>query len=123
MGTKKAQIMMAVLYTVIFITVVMMVILGLFINSIGSSVGQHTGIVTAVEHNSNLIWDANLVYFKTSDTSNQEDVYCVNDVNIIPQLRLYSENKTKVTIYFQNSFIFWKWDCNGGISIIEMVEA
>ena len=66
----------------------------LFINSIGSSSGQHTGIVTAVEHNSNIVFAANLVYFKTSTTSTQEDIYCVNDPSLRTQLEGLASNQT-----------------------------
>ena len=118
MKNKKAQagwIVGVVLFLIV-------ALLACFINGVGGSVGQHTGIITAVEHNNNLVWDANLVYFKSSDQSTQEDVYCVNDPDVMTQLKTASVNKTIVTIYFQNDFLFWVWDCNGGISIIEKVE-
>ena len=88
----------------------------------GASIGSHTGVVTAVEYNSNLIWGANIVYFKTVRESSQEDRYCVNDENVKNQLIEAQKNKKEVTIYFKNNFIMWKWDCNGGESIIYKVE-
>lgn len=88
----------------------------------GATQGEHTGIVTAVEYNSNLIWGSNLVYFKTSTTSGQEDRYCVSDGSVKQQLIDFSKNHQEVTVYYHNNFIMWKWDCNGGESIIYNVE-
>lgn len=105
--------------------VVLFIIFGFltfFSVNIGASTGQHTGVITAVEHNNNIIFDANLVYFKSSEESTQEDIYCVNDYDVLTQLREFSKTKEIVTIYFQNDFFFWRWDCNGGISIINNVE-
>ena len=93
-----------------------------FLNGIGSTSGMHTGVVTAVEYNSNIIWDANLVYFKTNTESSQEDVYCVNDPNVKSQLQQDANSKKIVTIYYKNNFLFWKWDCNGGSTIIYNVK-
>jgi hypothetical protein len=94
----------------------------LFPGRLGASLGVHTGVVTAVEYNSNIIWSANIVYFKTVRESSQEDRYCVNDEGIKNQLIEAQKNKTEVTIYFKNDFIMWKWQCNGGETIIYKVE-
>ena len=94
----------------------------LFPGRLGSSIGIHTGVVTAVEYNSNILWGANIVYFKTTRESSQEDRYCVNDNNVKNQLIEASKNKKEVTAYFKNDFIMWKWDCNGGETIIYKVE-
>jgi len=115
---KKAQ--SGSIFSVLFFLIVM--ILVLIINSLGGTVGQHTGVVTAIEYNNNFLWDANIVYFKSSDQSTQEDRYCVKDEEVINKLRGYSQNKEIVTIFFQNDFILWRWECNGGISIIDKVE-
>lgn len=88
----------------------------------GATEGEHTGIVTAVEYNSHLIWGSNLVYFKTSITTGQEDRYCVNDVSVKQLLIDYSKKHEEVTVYYHNDKIMWKWDCNGGDSIIYKVE-
>ena len=93
-----------------------------FPGTFGASIGSHTGVVTAVEYNSNIIWDANIVYFKTVRESSQEDRYCVNDEDVKNQLIESQKNKKEVTIYFKNDFIMWKWQCNGGETIIYKVE-
>lgn len=94
----------------------------LFPGRFGATAGGHTGVVTAVEYNSNIIWGANIVYFKTVRESSQEDRYCVNDENVKNQLIEAQINKREVTIYFKNDFIMWKWNCNGGETIIYKVE-
>lgn len=90
--------------------------------SIGSTDGSHTGVVTAVEYNSNIIWGASLVYFKTVRESSQEDIYCVNDQSVKEQLMQAQKDKKEVTVYFKNNFLMWKWQCNGGQTIIYKVE-
>ena len=94
----------------------------LFPGKLGSSNGLHTGVVTAVEYNSNLIFGANIVYFKTVRESSQEDRYCVNNENVKNQLIEAQKEKREVTINFQNNFLMWKWQCNGGETIIYKVE-
>ncbi len=114
---------------IISIGTVVLLILGLVIwigagsviQEIGASNGYHTGTVTAVEHNSNIIWASNNVYFKSDAQSSQEDIYCVNDKNVMQQLNEFAKTKAQVTIHYQNEFLMWKWDCNSGISIIDKV--
>src|SRR3989338_5857330 len=74
----------------------------LFPGKFGATVGSHTGVVTAVEYNSNIIWGANLVYFKTVRESSQEYRYCVNDEGVKDQLIEAQKSKKDVTIYFKN---------------------
>ena len=86
----------------------------------GATEGQHTGIVTAVEYNSNLIWGSNLVYFKSFGSG--EDVYCVNDELVEQQLIYYSKTHQEITIHYHNNRIMWKWVCNGGETIIYKID-
>lgn len=109
-------------WVVLGILILMIVPNFLFPGQIGASRGTHTGVVTAVEYNSNIIWDANIVYFKTVRESSQEDKYCVNDENVKNQLIEAGKNKKEITIYFKNNYIMWKWQCNGGESIIYKIE-
>jgi len=94
----------------------------IFPGQIGSSDGVHTGTVIAVEHNSNIIWGSNIVYFNTTRTFSQVDQYCVNDENVKNQLIEAQKNKREVTIYYKNDYIMWKWQCNGGETIIYKAE-
>jgi len=90
----------------------------IFINGIGASEGQHTGYVTAVEFNNNILWDANIAYFKTDTESTQEDRYCVNDKIVKQELEAAAMSKDHVTIKYKHPFWFWNSLCNGGDSII-----
>ena len=98
------------------------IILLIFVNSIAGSEGTHVGFVTAVERNINLLWDANIVYFKTSDESTQEDEYCVNDWILKSRLEELARTKERVEIKYQHDFWLWKSECNGGTSIIRDVN-
>jgi hypothetical protein len=89
------------------------------LNGLGASHGTHTGFITAIEHNDNLIWDADIVYFKTDTESTQEDEYCVDmQTSLRSELEKLSKTKTLVTIEYKHPFWFWKSQCNGGESII-----
>lgn len=96
--------------------------LSIVLNNIGASEGTHTGFVTAVEFNNNILWDATLVYFKTDKESTQEDIYCVNDLLLKKQLEDYEKMSRRITIHYENPFWFWRKLCNGGESIIIGIE-
>ena len=93
-----------------------------FLNNVGGSSGEHTGFVTAVESNDNLVWDSDLVYFKTSLESTQEDVYCVNDKSLKVLLMQYAVSGEGVTLVYENPFWFWRSLCNGGSSVVVGVK-
>ena len=120
---KKGNFLYKFEIFIVLVIFLVIIISPIFImNDIGASTGQHTGIITAVEFNNNILWDANLVYFKTNTAATQEDVYCVNDNAVKEQLIDFSKNHDEVTVYYHNNIIMWKWDCNGGWSIIYKVE-
>ena len=102
--------------------VILIILILLMPVKIGASRGSHTGVVTAVEYNSNIVWGANVVYFKTTRESSQEDRYCVNDKAVREQLVDASKNKKEVTLHYQNDYFMWKWQCNGGETIIYRIE-
>jgi len=92
------------------------------ISKIGGLNGEHTGYVTAVEHQDNLLYDSDVVYFKTDLESTQEDKYCVNDPELKRQLKEYSKAVEQITIQFYNDFVMRRRDCNGGDTIIVGIE-
>ena len=94
----------------------------IFINTWEGSQGEHTGIVTAVEHNDNLFWDSDIAYFKTDERSSQEDKYCIANNQVMEDLKRLSALKEKVTITFSNPLPTWNSECNGGISIITGIK-
>lgn len=114
-----------VLYPLVFliitggiIFVISFIFLGIFINDIGSSSGQHTGIITAIETNQGILWSSTLVYFKTDTQTTQENIYCVNNLQLKEKLEKLSTQKKIVTIQYQNPLITWNEQCAGGESII-----
>ncbi len=89
----------------------------------GGHRGSQSGTIAAVEHNSNIIWPATLVYVKTGLKSKNESIYCVNDETIKNQLIKFTEKRELITVYYYNEPTMWKWDCNDGKSIIYKIEA
>ena len=112
-----------ILFSLVFTLVFALIFLSAFFpGTIGATEGSQIGIITSVEHNSNLIWAADLAYVKTSARSSQEDVYCVNDAAVKAMLEEFSKNHDSTVIYYKNNYVMWKWQCNGGESIIYKVE-
>jgi hypothetical protein len=108
-------VVIAMLCIIIFLFVIIFPLV--IIVNVGASKGEHTGLITAVESNQNILWDANLIYFKSSDETTQEEIYCI-DKDLMTKAREVSSKKQIVTISFANDFWFMRWDCNGGISIV-----
>ena len=100
------------------LSVVFGITMAIFYNDLGGSNGEHTGYVTAIEFNDNLLWDSTLVYFKTDTESTQEDIYCVNDASLKAQLKELASTKSQITIHYKNPFFFKRSECNGGSSVI-----
>lgn len=116
---KRGGIISSIVMIIIFIG---LIFIAFCIRTIGTSTGFHNGVVTAVEHNSNILWDSDLVYFKSDAQSTQEDRYCVNDEDLKNKLLRASNANQRVTIKYSNDFLLWVWECNGGESIIYAVE-
>ena len=64
--------------------------------------GSHTGYVTAVDQRG-IVFHNYDVFFKTDNSSSQEDQYCVyeNDLALANQLQTYSQQGKRVTITYQ----------------------
>lgn len=64
--------------------------------------GQHNGYVTAIEQGG-IIYHNWSIYFKTDNSSSQEDLYCVmeNDTELVKQLKEFNKNKTPVVINYE----------------------
>jgi hypothetical protein len=82
--------------------------------------GTHTGQVTAIEENG-LIWPTYDAYVKTDATSSQEDVYCVENKELIPILRNLSESRTKITVHYHSELFVAPWRCTGS-DIIDSIS-
>lgn len=76
---------------------------------------QHTGYVTAIEQSS--IIGVTKVFFKTDNSSSQEDIYCVKEeTQLIPILQNASANSYKVTIKYLE-YLHGGWLCEEGFTI------
>lgn len=84
----------------------------------GGARGEHVGYVTAIEEQKNVTWDSTVVYFKSDTESTQEDKYCVRDPLVRDALKAYAERRVPVVIRYENGLVMWRWECNGGDSII-----
>lgn len=82
--------------------------------------GEHTGQVTAVE-STGVIWKTNDVFFKSDAQSSQEDIYCVEDNDVMEQLVTYSKNKNTVSVKYHSELVVAPWRCNES-TIIDKVE-
>lgn len=94
----------------------------LLVGDCGGSKGHHTCYITSVEDAVNVTWDSTLVYTKTDPQASNEDKFCVVDGKVREQLDLAAKKRTRVTIHYENDLVLWRWECNGGTSIIVGVE-
>lgn len=99
-----------------------MIVCGFLINDIGGCKGQHTCYITTVEDAENLTWDSVLVWTKTDTAASNEDVFCVSDNDVRKKLEVAARDKKLVILKYKNDFILWRWECNGGTSIIVDIE-
>jgi len=97
--------------------VIAFVIFSIFFSLMTPGQGQHTGYITAVE-TYGIIWDTTRAYVKTDTQSSQEDMYCVQDEEVINQLKKVQESKEKVTIEFKSPLIIPNWKCGDESSVI-----
>lgn len=76
--------------------------------------GEHTGFVTAIQR-SGVIVSNYRVYFKTDNSSSQEDTYCVNRENkdLADKLRVANEKSEKITIQYEGVRAFGLGPCEG----------
>ncbi len=79
--------------------------------------GEHTGFVTAVEHNG-VVFKTGRVYVKTDPQSSQEDSYCVVDPKVYEQLRSFSEAKSSVTVEYDSWLVSGLKNCGGESAVI-----
>lgn len=71
---------------------------------------EHIGIVTAVEHKG-WPWRAWSVYVKTDKTSSQEDVYCVEDLRVVDELKDFAEKGERVKLVYHGELASAPWRC------------
>jgi len=76
--------------------------------------GEHSGYVTAIESRG-LIWRNWNVYFKTDNSSSQEDVYCVSrdSTELVSKLKEANKQRKQVTINYEGMRSFGYGICDG----------
>lgn len=113
---------MWVYYALIALPLVPLSFLAVSVQGFGGANGRHVGYVTAVEDQTNATWNSTVVYVKSNPESTQEDTYCVQDATVRAALDRASEKRSPVVIHYHNGFVLWRWECNGGESIIVGVD-
>jgi len=84
------------------IGIVLFLVLAPFVHLSSLGSGNHSGYVTAVDQRG-YIFRNYTVYFKTDNSSSQEDVYCVreNETAKADALRVASKNRQRVTLNYR----------------------
>ena len=111
-------------------TIAVLIIVGLFVGfvhlflygwhvQIGQ--GEHTGYITAVETNG-IFFKTGTAYVKSDTQSSQEDVYCVADKSLLPQLTALSEQKAHVSVSYVDWLVKGFAYCNGEDAVITGVQ-
>jgi hypothetical protein len=80
--------------------------------------GSMSGVIIDVSDNDNVTWDATTVTVKSSTESSTYHVFCVNDEKTKKKLIELMGEAYLVKIFYRNNLIMWRWECNGGESII-----
>jgi hypothetical protein len=108
-----------------FILIITLFILGLSPIRINTTAaGQHTGYITAVEQ-SGLFYKNYVVYFKTDNSSSQEDKYCLPEENtqLARALREYNKKRKLVELSYKGvSGYSWALCGNDMIIGVEPVQ-
>lgn len=88
-----------------------------------TSGGSHTGYITAVETNG-IIFKADYVYIKTDLSSSQEDKYCIEDDDVLSQVKQAQSDKSKVTLKYHDELFYWPSRCHNGTAqgMVDSVE-
>ena len=85
--------------------------------------GEHTGYITSTERvNAMWVFPNLIAYVKTDLESSQEDAYCVQDAELLNQLRLAQQEQRRVTVSYRNGIWMPVWQCAFGQSIIRSVK-
>lgn len=78
--------------------------------------GEHVGYITAVEQGG--FGDNYTAYIKSELESSQEDVYCIQDENLVDTLREKSKTKENVVVVYSRGWFEPITVCNGEPSVI-----
>jgi len=79
--------------------------------------GSMSGVIIDVSNDDNT-WDATTVTIKSSTESSSYYTFCVNDEKTKETLVEFMGQNLPVIILYRNDLLMWRWECNGGESII-----
>ncbi len=84
------------------------------INYTSTRGGEHNGYVTALE-STGIIWQNWKVYFKTDNSSSQEDIYCLprEDIKLLEKLREANEQRKQVLLKYEGMRRWGYGICSG----------
>lgn len=107
---------------VVVVGIIGLIIAACFIDHIGgTSSGQHTGYVTAIENNG-IIWHTTTAFIKTDPQSSQEDKYCVMDSSVVAQLKKAADTRELITINYYEPVLVWSSECDHEGAIISSIQ-
>jgi hypothetical protein len=77
-----------------------------------SGQGSSIGYIETIDTNNGWIFKDNEVYIKTNLQSSVEDVYCVEDNEVLKQLQAFKDSGEKVNISYNSEIITWPSRCH-----------
>lgn len=84
--------------------------------------GEQIGYITATEQNG-LIFKPKFVYLKSELESSQEEVWCIEDNDVLSKIKEAKDNKQRVKIFYHDELFYWFSRCDGmGNGMIDGVE-
>lgn len=85
---------------------------GVKLSSVGT--GEHSGYITAVDQKG-YVFKNYRIYFKTDNSSSQEDVYCIyrDDADLIEKAKEVNKNRENVVIKYKGVRGFGYDICDG----------
>lgn len=115
---EKVFGLLFLLFVGLFISFVIFSFTGLHIST---GEGQHTGYITAVQKQG-IVWKTWRAYVKTDAQSSQEDMYCITDESLVPELQKAAEEKRQVTVQYFSWLFAGIANCEGEPDIIKSLK-
>lgn len=99
MDENKFSILAFVFFILCLIGVIFFSLFGKF-SSLGK--GEHSGFITAVDQRGYIFRNYE-IYFKTDNSSSQEDIYCIhrNDAVLIEKAKEANQARKQVTVHYK----------------------
>lgn len=114
MKEKGATLIELVVIVVIFFMFTITLAIPLFIRISQIGEGEHNGYITAVDQRGYIFKNYD-VYFKTDNSSSQEDIYCINRSNLelIDKAKEANKERKQVILHYKGVRGFGLGLCEG----------